>query len=86
MILYYISISQDGELAGEGVVIEQVDGTLAVANCPACLGPSKGQDLADDVESAYRGIDNAINRGDLEVSVDGVTYTWDLLPHESEEY
>jgi hypothetical protein len=68
-----ITIAQDGVWAGTGVLRNGV-----ISECGACLGASYGADKNDDVEGAYRAIEQAIALGRNSAEHDGCVYTWDI--------
>lgn len=75
-----ISISQDGVWAGTGHL--SPEGTIE--DCQAVLGPdgldhTSGKQQAA-AERAYAGIEAAIAEGRSETTVDGVRYSWALVP------
>ena len=68
-----ITIYQGGTYAGEGTLERG-----RIEDCPACLGPSRGQDKTDDVEGAYVAIEAALEVGMPCATWEGVLYTWDI--------
>ncbi|MFW6024035.1 MAG: hypothetical protein ACOC8P_00260 [Dichotomicrobium sp.] len=64
-----ISIEENGVWAGTG---QLVDGSIQ--NCPAILGDD--QDMA---ERAYEAIEQAIARGEHNVTIDDYTWTWEII-------
>lgn len=74
-----ISISQDGAWAGDGVLVR--DGSrIYIEDCPAILGPRhlEGEAAQDYAEQIYEAIEEAIERGEDSLELDGIVYSWEV--------
>ena len=71
-----ISISQDGQWAGDGTIS---DGRI---ECAAMLGPDgldhESGEQQDEAERVYAAIELAIERGESRLELGGIRYTWDI--------
>jgi len=80
-----ISISQDGAWAGDGTLVR--DGRRAyIEDCPAILGPRhlEGEAAQDYAERVYGAIEEAIERGETSLKMDGIAYSWEIREPEIE--
>lgn len=74
-----INISQDGVWAGDGVLAR--DGSrIYIEDCPAILGPRhlEGEAAQDYAERVYGAIEEAIERGETSLELDGIVYSWEV--------
>lgn len=80
-----ISISQDNIYAGTGRLVRR-DGAAVIEDCPAILGPRhlEGEAAQDYAERIYEAIEEAIERGEDSLKMDGIAYSWEIREPEIE--
>lgn len=82
-----ISISQNGAWAGDGILVRDGRRTY-IKDCPARLGPDhldhESGEEQEYTERVYEAIEEAIEAGQDQLTLDGIEYTWTITPPEIE--